>query len=95
MKKPPCQPGSAELRAFADLLRGRRTVNLYRQVPVAPELVRDAIESASWAPNHHVTEPWRFYLLGAETIGRCLDLCEALVTAKKSREAAAFKRQSW
>ena len=32
-----------------------------------PQL-KEAIESATWAPNHHVTEPWHFYHLGPQAI---------------------------
>lgn len=84
-----------ELRRFEATLRARRTIDLYLQTPVPRQLVRDAIESATWAPNHHVTEPWHFYLLGDETIERCLDLNEKIVTAKRGAEAGAFKRKSW
>lgn len=80
---------------IAELIRGRRTVNLYEQTPVPEELVRDAIEAATWAPNHHVTEPWRFYLLGDKAKTSCLDLCYDIVLPAKGEEKAAFKRRSW
>jgi len=76
-------------------MRGRRTINLYLQTPVPRALVHEAIEAATWAPNHHVTEPWHFYLLGQETVERCLDLCFEIVSATKSEEAADFKREQW
>ena len=84
-----------ELREFAEVLRGRRTIELFLHTPVPSALVDEAIEAATWAPNHHVTEPWHFYVLGSETIQRCLDLCRTLVAAKKGDKAADFKRQSW
>ena len=83
------------LRELAELIRGRRTINLYLQTPVPRDLVLQAIEVATWAPNHHVTEPWHFYLLGPDSIGRCLDLCHEIVAASKGADAADFKRQSW
>jgi nitroreductase len=86
---------SQELREFAEVLRGRRTINLYLQTPVPNELIRDAVEAATWAPNHGVTEPWRFYRLGSKSIGQCLDLVRELVTAKKGEKAGAFKAKSW
>ena len=84
-----------EMRELAEVIRGRRTINLYLQTPVPDELVRDAIEAATWAPNHHVTEPWHFYRLGEATVSRCLDLCREIVTAKKGADAGEFKRRSW
>lgn len=84
-----------DLREFAEVLRGRRTIELFLQTAVPQKLVDEAIEAATWAPNHHVTEPWHFYSLGDQTRNRCLDLCSDIVTAKKGEQAAAFKRQSW
>jgi nitroreductase len=83
------------MRDVAELIRSRRTINLYLQTAVPAELVLEGIEAATWAPNHHVTEPWHFYLLGPDTIGQCLDLCHDIVSAKKGSDAADFKRQSW
>ena len=95
MKKPAPSYKTQEVREVAELIRGRRTIDLFLQTPVPEELVRDAIEAATWAPNHHVTEPWRFYLLGEESKERCLDLCYDIVRATKGDDKAAFKRRSW
>ena len=95
MKKSTPSYETQELREFAEVLRGRRTIELFLQTPVPDELVREAIEVATWAPNHHVTEPWRFYRLGPEAISSCLDLVRDIVTAKKSAEAGEFKAKSW
>ena len=94
MRKSPSYE-TQELREFAEVLRGRRTIELFLQTEVPRTLVNEAIEAATWAPNHHVTEPWHFYLLGDETKERCLDLCRDIVTAKIGEKAGAFKRQSW
>lgn len=94
-KKAPPSYETQSLRDFAEVIRGRRTINLYLQTPVPGELVREAIEAATWAPNHHVTEPWHFYLLGPETVEQCLDLCCEIVTARKGSEAGEFKREKW
>ena len=94
-KRPAPSFETQQMRELAEIIRGRRTINLYLQTPVPDELVHDAIEAATWAPNHHVTEPWHFYRLGSESVARCLDLCGDIVTAKKGAEAADFKRRSW
>ena len=95
MKKSTPSYETQELREFAEVLRGRRTINLYLQTPVPRELVREALEAASWAPNHHVTEPWRFILPGRETVGKILDLCERIVTDRKGPELGSHKRATW
>lgn len=94
MKKP-LSFESPELREFAEMLRARRTINLYLQTPVPNKLVMDAIDSARWAPNHHVTEPWRFRILGKETIAACVDLVRTITTERKDAKAADFKAKSW
>ena len=93
-RKAPPSYETQSLRDLEEVIRGRRTINLYLQTPVPEELVREAIEAATWAPNHHVTEPWHFYLLGRETIEQCLDLCRDIVTAKKGPDAAEIGRAS-
>jgi nitroreductase len=95
MKEPPSYETQA-LREFGEILRGRRTIDLYLQTPVPDELLDEAIETAIWAPNHHVTEPWHFYTFGQETINACVDLVRDIVTQKKNdARAGEHKAQRW
>ncbi|HEY5643892.1 MAG TPA: nitroreductase [Woeseiaceae bacterium] len=94
MKTPPSYETPA-LREFGEVLRGRRTIDQFLQTPVPEALVREAIEVATWAPNHYVTEPWHFILPGADTVARIIDLCVAMVTASKGAELAEHKRKAW
>ncbi|MEJ2762198.1 MAG: nitroreductase, partial [Gammaproteobacteria bacterium] len=48
--------------------------------PVPRERLLEAIEVARWAPNHRLTEPWHFYLVGEETIRRVIALIVELKT---------------
>lgn len=95
MKRPAPSYVTKELREFGEVLQGRRSINMYLQTPVPVELVREAIEAAIWAPNHHVTEPWKFYLLGKKTIDACVDLVRDIVTAAKDAKAGEFKANNW
>ncbi len=95
MKKPAPSYETQDLREFGEVLRGRRTINLYLHTPVPDALVREAIEVATWAPNHHVTEPWKFYLLGKQTIGACVDLVREMVAETGDAKKADFKAKSW
>jgi nitroreductase len=94
-RKAPPSYETQSLRDLEEVIRGRRSINLYLQTSVPEPLVREAVEAATWAPNHHVTEPWHFYVLGRKTVERCLDLCYDIVAARKGPEAAAFKREKW
>jgi len=95
MKKSPPSYETQDLREFGEVLGGRRTINLFLQTPVPNALVKEAIEVAIWAPNHHVSEPWKFYRLGQESIALALDLVQDIVTAKKGAKAGEFKAKSW
>lgn len=50
------------------------------------EVVRAALESARWAPNHKRTEPWRFYLLDDARIGRLAELNAELLHRRGSKQ---------
>jgi len=50
-----------------EAIRGRRTHKQYGAEPVDERTVRELAELARFAPNHKLTNPWRFRLLGPET----------------------------
>jgi nitroreductase len=54
-------------------IRSRRTHKQFGREPVSDEVIRDLLDLARFAPNHKLTQPWRFRLLGNETRRR-LDL---------------------
>ncbi|MDX1561291.1 MAG: nitroreductase [Gammaproteobacteria bacterium] len=81
----------ARVRTVADLIRNRRTTNLFEAEPVAQQAVIDAIDVARWAPNHRLTEPWRFYLLGPATTAKAIR-CWADYEAELKGEAAGAAR---
>ena len=95
MAKPTPSFETDKMRHLEEVIRGRRTINLYLEMPVPDELIREAIDIASWAPNHHMTEPWRYYLMGKETVSRTLELLHDIVTQKKDAKMADFKVKSW
>ena len=53
-----------------DLIRSRRTHKSFGPEPVPPELIDELLELARWAPNHRRTNPWRFRVVGPETLAR-------------------------
>ncbi len=44
-------------------LRGRRSISNLRNDAPARAIIQRIIDAAVWAPNHHLTEPWRFHAL--------------------------------
>jgi nitroreductase len=51
-------------------IRTRRTHKAYRPEPVPREVVAELLELARWAPNHHLTNPWRFRVVGQSALER-------------------------
>ena len=50
-----------------DAIRSRRTHKQYGPQPVDEATLRELVDLARHAPNHHLTQPWRFRVLGPET----------------------------
>jgi nitroreductase len=48
-------------------IRSRRTHKQYGAKPVEESTIRELVELARHAPNHHLTQPWRFRVLGPAT----------------------------
>ena len=48
-------------------IRSRRTHKQFGREPVEEVVVRDLLDLARFAPNHKLTQPWRFRLLGPRT----------------------------
>jgi nitroreductase len=53
-----------------DAIRSRRTHKAFAPEPVPRELLDELLELARWAPNHHLTNPWRFRVLGPIALAR-------------------------
>jgi len=45
----------------------RRSVPQFKPDPVPKELIQRLLDAAVWVPNHRMTEPWQFYVLGETT----------------------------
>ncbi|MEJ7783267.1 MAG: nitroreductase [Solirubrobacteraceae bacterium] len=53
-----------------EAIRTRRTHKAYGPEPVEPAVLEELFELARWAPNHHLTNPWRFRVLGPRALER-------------------------
>jgi len=67
------------------MIRTRRTHKAYGADSLSPEVVAELLELARWAPNHHLTEPWRFRVLGPQTL-------ELLIAAAEQSEGLKLRR---
>lgn len=71
-------------------IRSRRTHKVFSPEPLSREQLEGLLELARWAPNHHLTAPWRFRVVGPLALERLkeaagpeaapkLDRCPTLV----------------
>ena len=82
-----------------EAIRTRRTHKAFVPEALRRELLDELIDLARWVPNHHLTNPWRFRVLGSRALaelkriagpeaGAKLDRAPTLVavTAKRSED---------
>src|SRR4051812_35002056 len=71
-----------------DTLRGRRSIRQFTARQPTREEIESILDAAVLAPNHRMTQPWRFYVLGPEArMGYGVAL--GARKAKKLEDAAA------
>jgi nitroreductase len=63
-------------------IRTRRTHKAYRRERVSREVLEELFELARFAPNHNLTNPWRFRVIGPRTLER-LKVAAGLEAAAK------------
>jgi nitroreductase len=68
-----------------EAIRSRRTHKAYAPEPVPREVLDELLELAAWAPNHNLTNPWRFRVVGPRAL-------EALKEAAGPESAAKLNR---
>jgi nitroreductase len=68
-----------------EAIRGRRTHKAYGPDPVPRETLDGLFDLARWAPNHHLTNPWRFRVLGPQTLEKLKEAAGPENAAKLDR----------
>ena len=62
------QQGAGEGRSLnmnlLDSINSRRSIKTFTDRPVSRGEIEQLLTAACQAPNHRMTEPWRFYVLG-------------------------------
>ena len=66
-------------------IRTRRTHKAFTAEPLGPELLEELFELADWAPNHHLTVPWRFRVVGPRALARLQEAAGPEGAAKLER----------
>jgi nitroreductase len=66
-------------------IRTRRTHKAFKPKPIPTEALEELLDLARWAPNHNLTNPWRFRVLGPLALARLKDAAGPESAAKLDR----------
>jgi nitroreductase len=66
-------------------IRTRRTHKAFGPEPLSREQIDELLELARWAPNHHLTAPWRFRVVGPQALARLKEVAGPEGAAKLDR----------
>ena len=66
-----------------EAIRTRRTHKAYAREPVDRRTLDELFELARWAPNHKLTNPWRFRVVGPRALEALKAACDDPVAAAK------------
>ena len=53
-----------------EAIRTRRTHKVYAPEPIDRTTLEELLDLARWAPNHNLTNPWRFRVVGPQALAR-------------------------
>ncbi|BBP44662.1 putative NAD(P)H nitroreductase YfhC [Thiosulfatimonas sediminis] len=87
---------SIDKTGLLELIKSRRTCYLFnpkQQMPLTDQQIESCLEAAIWAPNHKLTQPWRFWVLGEQT-QQDLAAVYALLRADKRAQAGSDNHQA-
>ena len=71
-----------------EAIRTRRTIYRFRPERVSAEVVQRMIEAGTWAPNHRLTQPWRYTIVGQETQRAIAETFASAQAAEKSTKSS-------
>ncbi len=57
-----------------EAIRTRASIKKFTDQPVSKDLIEQCLDVAVWAPNHRMTEPWRFCVLIEESRDRLIEI---------------------
>lgn len=73
------------MTSLSELVRARRTTKVFGARELDRATIEELLELARWAPNHHLTNPWRFTVLGPKALARLKEAAGPEAAAKLDR----------
>ena len=82
---------------MSQLIKERRSIRKFKSDKVSNEILEELLEVTSWAPNHKMTEPWRFIIYkdeGSKVLANIMAKIVANSPKKKSPEEVRARFES-
>lgn len=76
-----------------EAIRTRRSIGKVKPDPVEPVLIHRILEAGTWAPNHYLTQPWKFFVMTGEGRKKKLGQVWANLAAEGLGDVTAEQRQ--
>lgn len=76
--------------SVAQLIKERRTVHQFEDRAVSIELIKELLDTATWVPNHRMTQPWRFVMVHGEGRKAIAEICRE-INEKKAQDPKKAK----
>lgn len=77
-----------------EAIRTRRTISRFQPEPLPRQTLLRLLEAGIWAPNHHLTEPWRFVVVGPETQRRLAERFGELRMSRIPADDSELRRRA-
>lgn len=75
-------------------IRDRRSIGKCTDEVPDPSLIRQVLEAGTWAPNHRLTEPWRFVVLSGDARNGLGEAMGAAAAAKANDPEAGERARA-
>ena len=83
-------------KSISEIILERRSINEFVSDSAPPRnIIIKALEHAAFAPNHYMTQPWHFYLLGPTAINQICELNANVVGERKGEKVAEIMFKRW
>lgn len=83
-----------QFESISDLIKSRRTIFQFEPDPPSKAEISEILEFGIWAPNHRLTEPWRFTVIGEKTKKILADRYTEIQIEKVKEVATAEQQKS-
>ncbi|AMM91584.1 nitroreductase [Peribacillus simplex] len=66
-----------------DIIKERRSIKRFKDIPVPIDTIRSLLETSTWAPNHKLTQPWRFVVVHGDSRLKLAEATRAFMAGKE------------